>query len=114
MRAALRKRAAPARFRLGHLAIDYEHRKVTVAGRPVRLTAGEYGLLRLLSVNAGRVLMPEALLRHLRGGRDAPDSTAIRTLVKKLRKKLGDDAAKPSYALPEHGVGYRIATPADP
>ena len=114
VRAALRRRAAPARFRLGDLTIDYEHRQVTVAGRSVRLTAGEYELLRLLAVNAGRVLTPAALQHQVRGGRDAADSTAIRTLVKKLRQKLGDDAARPSYVLTEHGVGYRIAIPADP
>ena len=114
VRAALRKRAEPERFQLGDLAIDYEQRKVTVAGQSVQLTASEYELLRLLSVNAGRVLPPETLLRQVRGGRDAADSTVVRTLVKKLRRKLGDDAAKPAYILTERGVGYRIATPADP
>ena len=114
VRAALRRRAEPERFLLGDLAIDYEQRKVTVAGQSVQLTASEYELLRRLSVNVGRVLPPEALLRQVRGGRDAADSTVVRTLVKKLRRKLGDDAAKPSYILTERGVGYRIATPADP
>ena len=114
VRAALRRRAEPARFLLGDLAIDYEQRKVTVAGKPVRLTASEYELLRLLSINAGRVLTPEALLRQVRGGRDDGDSTVVRTLVKKLRRKLDDDAARPAYVLTERGVGYRMATPADP
>ena len=114
VRAALRRRAEPERFLLGDLAIDYEQRKVTVAGQSVQLTASEYELLRLLSVNAGRVLTSEALLRQVRGGRDAADSTVVRTLVKKLRRKLGDNAAKPAYILTERGVGYRIATPADP
>ncbi|MCY4120555.1 MAG: response regulator, partial [Acidobacteria bacterium] len=114
VRAALRRRAEPERFRLGELAIDYERRKVTVAGQAVQLTASEYELLRLLSVNAGRVLTPEALLRQMRGGRDAADSTGVRTLVKKLRRKLGDDAARPVYVLTERGVGYRMATLDDP
>ena len=114
VRAALRRRAGPERFVLGDLAIDYEQRKVTVAGQAVQLTASEYELLRLLSVNAGRVLTPEALLRRVRGGRDAADSTVVRTLVKKLRRKLGDNAVKPAYVLTERGVGYRMATPNDP
>ena len=96
VRAALRRRAEPERFLLRDLAIDYEQRKVTVAGQSVQLTASEYELLRLLSVNAGRVLTPEALLRRLRGGQDAADSTVVRTLVKKLRRKLGDNAARPA------------------
>ena len=112
VQAALRRRAEPERFRLGELAIDYERRKVTVAGQAVQLTASEYELLRLLSLNAGRVLTPETLVRQVRGGRDAADSTGVRTLVKKLRRKLGDDAAKPIYVLTERGVGYRMA--ADP
>ena len=41
--------------RPGDLAIDYERRRVTAAGRVVTLTASEYELVRLLSVNAGRV-----------------------------------------------------------
>ena len=36
----------------------------------------------------------------------------MRTVVKKLRAKLGDDAAAPTYICTEHGVGYRMATPA--
>ena len=114
VRAVLRREAEPNRFVLGDLAIQYEQRRVTVAGQPVRLTASEYELLRLLSVNAGRVLTPAALLRRLRGRRDAGDSMAVRTLVKKLRRKLGDNASKPAYVLTEYGVGYRIATPDNP
>ena len=114
VRAALRRRAKPEPFLLGDLAIHYEQRKVTVAGRPVRLTATEYELLRMLSINAGRVLTSEVLLRQVWGGRNSGDPTLVRTLVKKLRRKLGDDAAKPAYVLTERGVGYRIATLGEP
>ena len=46
IRAVLRRRADPARFVLGILAIDYDRRRATVAGRNVELTATEYELLR--------------------------------------------------------------------
>ena len=46
VRAALRRRQRPAPFVLGELAIDYESRRVTVAGRAVDLTATEHALLR--------------------------------------------------------------------
>lgn len=55
MRAALRCRTDPEPFVLGELAIDYHRRWVTMASRPVELTATEYELLRVLSLNAGRV-----------------------------------------------------------
>ena len=113
VRAALRRRAGAGPFALGELAIDYERRRVTVAGRPVELTLTEYELLRLLSVHAGRVLTYDSLLRQVWGERvDEPE--LVRTFVKKLRRKLGDDAAKPRYILTERGVGYRMAEPDAP
>ena len=109
--AVLRRRARPEPFVLGAIAIDYEKRRVTLAGRPVRLTATEYELLRVLSVEAGRVVTYEALLRRLWNGRRDRDAELVRTFVKKLRRKLGEDAAKPVYIFNERGVGYRMARP---
>ena len=53
IRAALRRRLTPAPFVLGELAIDYDRRRVSLAGRPVTLTATEYELLRVLAHGAG-------------------------------------------------------------
>ena len=114
IRAALRRQADPEPYRLGGLAIHYEERRVSVAGRAVELTATEYELLRVLSRNTGRVSTYEALLRQVWGGRHNGDTELVRTFVKKLRRKLGDDAANPAYIVNERGVGYRMARPGDP
>ena len=114
IRAALRRQAEPEPYLLGDLAIHYEERRVSVAGRPVQLTATEYELLRVLSRNAGRVSTYEALLRQVWGGRHNGDTELVRTFVKKLRRKLGDDAASPAYIVNERGVGYRMTRPGDP
>ena len=115
IKAALRKREAPEwaepsePFVLGDLAVDYAERRVTLAGRPVPLTAIEYGLLFELSVNAGRVLTYDRLLRRVWGLRRSGDSRRVRTAAKQLRRKLGDDANNPTYILNEPRVGYRMA-----
>ncbi len=111
IRAALRREAAPEPYLLGDLAIHYEERRVSVAGRDVALTATEYELLRVLSRNEGRVSTFEALLRQVWRGRHHGDPELLRTYVKKLRRKLGDDAARPAYIVNERGVGYRMARP---
>ena len=49
----------------GDLTINYAERLVTVAGRSVHLSATEYKLLFELSVNAGRVLTHDQLLRRV-------------------------------------------------
>ena len=111
VQAALRARAVPETFVHGELAIDYGRRHVSVAGREVPLTATEFDLLRILSLNGGRVVTTEALLRQVWGRRGSDDTDRVRTVVKKLRHKLGDAAAKPIYVFNEHGVGYRFARP---
>ena len=89
--------------------IDYDARRVTVAGRPVQLTSTEYKLLSDLSSNGGRVLSHDQLLRQVWGPGYEGDSQAVRTFVKNLRKKLGDNARKPTYIFTEPRIGYRMA-----
>ena len=113
VRAALRREADSEPFRLGPLAIDYGARRVTVGERPVELTATEYELLRVLAVNAGRVVTHADLLRRVWSRRHVRDSKLVRAFVKKLRHKLGDNAASPAYVSSVRGVGYRMAQPRD-
>ena len=114
IRAALRRRSNPAPFVLGELAIDYDRRRVSVAGRRVTLTATEYDLLRVLAQGAGRVLTHEALLRQVWAGRGTGNPKKVRAYVKRLRHRLGDDAASPTWIFNERGVGYRMPRPGDP
>ena len=93
---------------LGDLRIDYAERRVTVAGDPSRLTATEYKLLYELSINAGRVLDHNHLLRRVWGPNHFGDSRLVRSFVKKLRRKLRDDAANPKYIITETRLGYRM------
>ena len=111
---ALRRRSEAGRkepsvsYVYGDLTIDYVEREVSVAGCPVHLTATDYKLLVELSTAAGRVLTHEQLLRRVWGPLYSSDARIVRTYVKELRHKLGDDAAHPTYIFTEPGVGYRM------
>ncbi len=111
VRAALRRRERPAPFVLGELTIDYGSRQVTVGGRAAGLTATEYALLRVLSLNAGRVVPYETLLRQVWGERKYAGPNLVRIFVRNLRRKLGDDAARPGLIFNQRGVGYRMPDP---
>ena len=113
IRAALRRRSNPVPFVLGELAIDYDRRRVSVAGRPVTLTPTEYGLLRALAQGAGRVLTHEDLLRQVWSRRGTANPKIVRAYVKRLRDRLGDDADRPAWIFNERGVGYRMARPGE-
>ena len=111
IRAALRRHREPETFVLGELAIEYESRRVTVGGAEVELTATEYKLLRLLSVNAGRVVHFDTLIRRIWDGRDGADPNLVRIFVRTLRRKLGESAEKPTWIFNRRGVGYRMPRP---
>ena len=114
IRAALRKRAAPELaqpsepYVWGDLTVDYARRRVTVAGDPVELTDIEYRLLVELSVNAGRALTHEHLLQRVWGPDKGEDSGPVRNIVKRLRRKLGEDASNPAFIFAVPRVGYRM------
>ena len=120
IRAALRKRAAPELtqpsepYVRGDLTVDYPHRRVTVAGNPVELTDIEYRMLVELSVNAGRALTHERLLQRVWGPDKGEDSGPVRNIVKRLRRKLGEDAANPAFIFAVPRVGYRMEKGEEP
>ena len=111
VRATFRRSEAPEPFAVGDLAVEYERRRVTAGGVPVELTAREYELVRVLSLDAGRVMTFETLLRRVWPKRENADANLVRNFVKNLRRKLGDSVASPAYLFNERGVGYRIAKP---
>jgi two-component system KDP operon response regulator KdpE len=113
IRVALRHRTASAAepvLRVGSLAMDLEHRKVTISGREIHLTPTEYNLLRYLATNAGKVLTHPMILRAVWGPEYTSDTAVLRTCITQLREKLdGDQAAK--YIQTEPRVGYRFRVP---
>ena len=117
IKASLRKRTSSRLsessngYQWGNVAIDYNGRVVTVAGQPVHMTATEYDLLVELSSKAGRVVTQDEILRRVWGPEYSGESQLLRSYVKSLRQKLGDNARTPTYIFTEHGIGYRMQKP---
>ena len=115
IRAALRKGVEPSpgepsgTHLVGDLSIDYARRRVTLAGEPVELTNTEYEVLYQLAAQAPRVLTHGLLLQRVWGPERVGEGSLLRNVVRKLRRKLGDDAENPRYIVTEPRVGYRMA-----
>ena len=117
-RAALRRRGAEEppipTLAFGGLEVDLARRLVTLDGEAVHLTPTEYGLLEALVTNPGKLLTHQWLLRRVWGQGYGTETTYLRTYIRTLRKKLGDDASAPALIVTEPGVGYRwIAEPSE-
>ena len=111
IRAAMRRRTTSEPsipYVVGDLTIDYAERLVTLGGSPIDLTAIQYRLLVELSVNAGRVLTYEHLLRRVWGSDGDADVRPMRTAVSAIRNKLRDDADNPTYIFTKLRVGYTM------
>ena len=114
IRAALRRRAGPGRDQptepsvVGELTVDYARRRATLAGRRVPLTATEYRLLVELAIDLGTPVTYEDLLQQVWGLPPSADRGTLRSTVKSIRRKLGDETRNPTYIFNESKVGYRL------
>jgi two-component system, OmpR family, KDP operon response regulator KdpE len=113
LRAVLR-RALPATepvIEIGELRIDLEGRAVYRGGEFVPTTKHEFGILRLLALNEGKLLTHRAILREVWGPAYQTESHYLHVYVSQLRRKLEPDPARPRYLLTEPGAGYRLVDP---
>ena len=114
LRVALRHRAQRDEateshvFTAGKLHVDLARRQVLVAGQEIHLTPTEYRLVTTLIQHAGKVLTHRQLLKEVWGPDCTHETHYLRVYVNQLRRKLGDDAARPTLLVTEPGVGYRL------
>jgi two-component system phosphate regulon response regulator PhoB len=92
-------------LRAGGLEIDVPRHRVRVAGAPVELTATEFKLLETLARRRGRVQTRDRLLQDVWGYENPIDSRTVDTHMRRLREKLGAEAA---WLETLRGVGYRF------
>jgi two-component system KDP operon response regulator KdpE len=116
IRAALRRAplASPGSrevFDLGHTAINFSARRVTVDGAEVRLTPKEFDLLRYLASNPEVVIPHAKLLQAVWGPDYGEEVEYLRVFINQLRKKIEPDPSHPQYLLTEPWVGYRFHLP---
>jgi len=61
-----------------------------------------------LATHAGRVLTHEQILQRVWGEEYSGATELLRSVVRNLRRKLGDDARNPRFIFTEAQVGYRM------
>jgi two-component system, OmpR family, response regulator len=96
---------ATAELSAGSLTFDTATGLVTLSGMPVKLTAFEARLLRLMMLSKGKVVTRTALSEHMYD-RDADrDFRSIEVVMGRLRKKIGEARIETL-----RGEGYRLHT----
>ncbi len=67
-------------------------RLVRVGKRPVKLSQGEFDVLKVLASNANEVLSRDRIIASARGGEHAINDRAVDGIINRLRRKLFADA----------------------
>jgi two-component system KDP operon response regulator KdpE len=112
LRAALR-RAAPgdaedAVVETEHFTVDLAAKRVTAAGKEIRLTPTEWHIVETLVRNPGKLVTQRQLLQQVWGPQYEKETNYLRVYLAQIRKKLEPDPARPRYFLTEARMGYRF------
>ena len=95
-------------FRFGELEVDFRQYRCRISGREVGLTTHEFGLLKYLIQNRGRVVNRDELLDEVWGKDVVVSIRTVDTHVANLRKKLEDDPKLSRLIISIRGVGYKF------
>jgi len=95
-------------FRLQDMQIDYDKRRVMMAGQEVNLTQTEFNIVAFLSRYPGKVLTYAVIIKAVWGYPDLGSVKKLQVNMANIRKKLGIRPGDNSYIINELGVGYRM------
>ncbi len=90
------------------IVLSLDTHRVTKGGNELQLSPMEYKLLEFLIRHKDQPFSPEALLDRVWNSSSDASIDTVRTLVKTLRKKIGDENGK-SILQTIHGIGYKIS-----
>ena len=111
-KANLRRTAVETQEKTGQLIkrdlleVDLDKYQVKKDGKVVELTFREFELLKFLMSQAGQVFSRETLLEKVWGYEYYGDMRTVDVTVRRLREKIENNDAEPTYIMTKRGVGY--------
>ena len=98
----------PDRWRIGGIELSDSDKCVTVDGEPVSLTPSEYGILRLLIQNPGRVFSSAQIYEQVWNEAALGSEHSVAVHIRHLREKVEINPSEPRYIKVVWGLGYKI------
>jgi len=101
----------PDHLQFDDIFVDFSRFDVSKAGRALRLSRKEFGVLRLLAARTGQVITRNELLEQVWGHESYPTTRTVDNHIASLRAKLEENPAEPRRLITVHGVGYKLVLP---
>ena len=96
------------RYKSGGLIVDDNEKRVTLDGEQVIVTPIEFGILKLLTENAGRVYSIEQIYEQVWNEPAYSPENTVAVHIRRIREKIEIDPKNPRYLKVVWGIGYKI------
>ena len=93
---------------VGGICLDDAGKTVTVDGEPISLTPIEYGILKLLMQNPGKVYPTKKLYEEVWQEAPLGSENAVAVHIRHLREKIEINPSEPRYLKVVWGQGYKM------
>lgn len=95
-------------YKTGGLEVDDESKTVTLDGRQIVVTPTEYGILKLLTENAGKVFSMEQIYENVWKEPSFNPENTVAVHIRRIREKIEINPKNPQYLKVVWGIGYKI------
>ena len=95
-------------YRTGGLEVDDEHKTVTLDGQQIVFTPIEFGILKFLTQNAGKVFSMEQIYENVWKEPAYNPQNTVAVHIRRIREKIEIDPKNPRYLKVVWGIGYKI------
>ena len=92
----------------GGLSLDVLAKELTLDGEPVKLTATEYGIIKVLMENLGRVLSSDQIYEAVWDEPAFDSKKTVTVHIKRIRDKIEINPKDAKYLKVVWGIGYKI------
>jgi DNA-binding response OmpR family regulator len=108
LRRVERKTKSAVKLKLGEVEIDLARQTAVRGKKPIRLTAKEFAMLRLMAAAEGEPVSREKFLDAVWGYTTFPTTRTVDNHIASLRAKLEKNPDEPRWLKTVHGVGYKL------
>ena len=98
----------PDVYTIGSIELDDKRKRVTADGEEVSLTPYEYGILKFLMRNPGRVFSSREIYREVWNEDPLGSEGVVAVHIRHLREKIEIDPGEPRYLKVVWGQGYMM------
>lgn len=92
----------------GGLEVDDNEKKITVDGELIPVTPTEFGILKLLTQNAGKVFSIEQIYESVWNESAYNPENTVAVHIRRIREKIEINPKNPKYLKVVWGIGYKV------